>query len=217
MGKRDRKRRPARRKAFKESKPLILIVTEGEATEPEYLEGLARACKNSRVRIEVVGGAGVPKTIVESARDRKKEAKTRARREKDDNLLFDEVWCVFDVDEHPNIPDAKQMARDNGIELAISNPCIELWLWLHFADQPGIQDRKKLKSKLKQYIPGYNKHVDYSDYAAGYEAAVQRAERLDANAKADGEEGRNPTTGVWRLTEKICQAEPTSDDSAESV
>lgn len=203
MGKRDRVRRPARRKPYKESKPVILVVTEGEVTEKEYLDGFVSATKNPRVRIEVVGGAGVPKTIVESAKERKKESEKQARGEKDENLLFDEVWCVFDFDEHPNIPDARQMARDNDIKLAISNPCFELWLWLHFAEQPGMQHRHDLQSMLKQHIPNYDKHVDYSDYADGYSAAVQRAERLNENATSDKDEGRNPTTSVCKLTESI--------------
>ena len=203
MGKRNRQRRLARPRPFKDPKPVILVLTEGEVTEPEYLDGFARAATNPRVHIEVVGGAGVPKTIVESAKERKRGAEKRARREKDDNLCYDEVWCVFDVDEHPNIPDAKQMARDNGIELAMSTPCFELWLCLHFADSPGMQHRHRLQSRMKEYIPGYDKHVDYSDYAAGYDEAVKRASRLDKDAKAANEEGRNPTTGVWRLTESI--------------
>ena len=206
MGKRNRRnreRRQARRPAYKESKPVILIVTEGEVTEPEYLKGFADANRNSRVDIKIVDGAGVPKTIVESAKAKKKEAEKRARRERDDNLRYDEVWCVFDFDEHPNIPDAKQMARDNDIEVAMSNPCIELWLWLHFAEQPGMQHRDKLQSMMKQHIPNYDKHVDYSDYAEGYDAAVHRASRLDKDAEADNDEGRNPTTGVWRLTDNI--------------
>ena len=126
MKKRDRNRSQARRSAFKESKPVILVVTEGAVTEPEYLRGLARASRNPRVRIVVIEGAGVPRTIVETAVERKDAAEIRAKREGDQNLIYDEVWCVFDVDQHPRIPEAMQMARDNGIELAISNPCIEL-------------------------------------------------------------------------------------------
>ena len=203
MGKRNRKRRLARRVPYKEPKPVILIVTEGKVTEPRYLNGFARAAKNPRVRVEVVGGVGVPKTIVEFAKHRRIEAEEEARGAKDDNIRYDEVWCVFDFDEHPNVPDAKQMARDNGIELAMSNPCFELWLWLHFADQPGMQHRHHLQRMMKQHIPEYDGHVDYSDYATGYDAAYRRASRLDENAKADNDEGRNPTTGVWRLTESI--------------
>ncbi len=203
MRKRNRERRRARRKPFKAPKPLILVVTEGKVTEPEYLNGFKEASKNPRVDIRVVGGVGVPKTIVEFAKEHKSEAEKRARREKDENLRYDEVWCVFDFDNHPNVPDAKQMARDNGIKLAMSNPCFELWLWLHFADQPGMQDRHRLQSMMKQHIPNYDKHVNYSDYAAGYDVAVKRASRLDKDAEAASEEGRNPTTGVWRLTESI--------------
>lgn len=203
MRKRDRERRAARRKAFREVKPLILVVCEGAVTEPEYLHGFASARHNPRVRIDVHGGKGAPRTIVEYARDLKKAQEKQAKREKDDNLLYDEVWCVFDVDEHPNIENAKQMARDNGLELAVSNPCIELWLWLHFAEQPGMKDRHKLRDMMKMHIPEYDKHVVYSAYQAGYDDAVRRAERLDREAQADGDEGRNPTTDLWRLTESI--------------
>ena len=203
MGRKDRKRRPARRPPFRDRKPVILVVTEGKVTEPEYLDGFARATKNPRVKIEVVGGVGVPKTIVEHAKEKKREADKRARREKDDNLSYDQVWCVFDIDAHPNIPDAKQMALDNGFELAVSNPCIELWLWLHFADQPGAQHRHDLQGMMKKHIPKYNKHVDFSHFASGYDDAAQRASRLDKDAKLVNEEGRNPTTGVWQLTKSI--------------
>jgi hypothetical protein len=155
------------------------------------------------VQIEVIGGAGVPKTIVESAKDLKRAAEKRARREDDENLSYDEVWCVFDFDQHPNIPEATQMARDNGMRLAISNPCIELWLWLHFAEQPGMRHRQELQRMMRQYIAEYDKHVEFSHYAGGYNDAVRRASRLDSDAAAAGESGRNPTTGVWQLTETI--------------
>jgi hypothetical protein len=203
VGKRNRTRRPARHASFKHPKPVILVVTEGEITEPEYLNGFAKAMKNSRVRVEVVGGVGVPKTIVERAKSLKQDAEKKARRQSDENLRYDEVWCVFDVDQHPYIPDAKQMARDNQMQLAISNPCIELWLWLHLAEQPGMQHRHDLLDMIKTHIPNYNKHVKYSEYAPGYENAVRRAKRLDADAESVNEGGRNPTTGVWRLTESI--------------
>jgi hypothetical protein len=197
MGKRDRKRRPARRKAFREAKPVILVVCEGKVTEPEYLHGFFKACQNPRVRIEVHGGQGVPRSIVAYARDRKKQREKQSRRENDDNLRYDQVWCVIDVDEHPNLNDAKQMARDNDLLLAVSNPCIELWLWLHFAEQPGMQHGQDLQRMLTQHVPDYDKHVEYTPFQAGYDNAVRRAERLD--------DDHNPSTGMWRLTESIRQ------------
>jgi hypothetical protein len=182
---------------------MILVVTEGAVTEPEYLNGFVGANRNPRVRVEVVGGAGVPRTIVESARELKKDAEDRARAERDDNLRYEEVWCVFDIDQHLNVPNAKEMARDNDIHLAVSNPCFELWLLLHFADQPGIRHRWELCKMMERHIPNYDKHVDYHYYSNGYDSAARRARRLDDDAEADGDAGRNPTTGMWRLTESI--------------
>ena len=72
--------------------------------------------------------------------------------------------------EHPRVDDAKIMARDNGIGVAVSNPCIELWLYLHFAESPGMQDRHKMLRLVKEKLPSYNKHIRFADFAD--EAAV---------------------------------------------
>lgn len=206
MAKRNRQRKPARRSPYKDSKPLILVVTEGKFTEPEYLETFARYYKNSRVKVQVHRDAGVPKTIVETAKELKAENKKEAKAQKDENLKFDEVWCVFDIDEHPNIPQAVDMARSNGFQLAISNPCIELWLWLHFAPQPGLRHRHDLQAMLKeQYLPDYDKHIDFAEMSSGYQNAVDRAKRLEKDAEEENDAGRNPTTGIWRLTQSIIE------------
>jgi hypothetical protein len=203
MAGRNRNRRPGRRPPFRNPKPTILIVTEGEATEPEYLRGLQRACRNPRVTVRVAPEHGVPKTVVSVAKRYKDEAEAAARRERDENLAYDSVWGVFDVDDHPAIGEAKAMARDSGIDLAISNPCIELWLLLHFRDNPGMQGRETVRKKLKEHVPDYEKHVDYATYADGYAPAVRRARKLDDEAERAGEPHRNPSTGLHRLTELI--------------
>jgi hypothetical protein len=200
---RNRRRRPGRPRPFRDPKPRILVVSEGKITEPEYLRGFANACRNPRVDIEIAPEHGVPRTVVEVARDRKKEAMEDAARERDDNLAYDSVWGVFDVDEHPRLGEAKEMARDNDIRLAVSNPCVELWLLLHFRDNPGMQDRARVKAMLAEHVAGYDKHVDYTSYSAGYSQAVRRAKRMDEDAAEANEPGRNPTTGVYELTESI--------------
>jgi RloB-like protein len=194
---------PARRPSFREPKPLILIVCEGKNTEPQYLDGFLRACRNPRVKIRIAREQGVPRSIVEIAKENKKAAEADAKRRGDENLAYDSVWCVFDVDEHPHIHDALQVARDNGVELAISNPCFELWLLLHFRESPGMQHRHKLKEMLKTHVPGYDKRVEYAIYSDGYSNAVVRAIRLATNAPTPGGFPPNPSTGIFRLTELI--------------
>jgi hypothetical protein len=202
---RNRERRPARGVPRLNPKPRILVFCEGENTEPQYIEAFRKWCRNPRVDVEIAKERGVPLTLVHAARERKRHAEKEARKAKDDNVAYDEVWCVSDVDAHPGLPDARQMARDNNIELAISNPCFELWLLLHFRESPGMRHRHDLQGMLRGVVPGYDKHVRFELFKEGYSTAVTRAQRLDAQAAEDGEEGRNPTTGVYRLTTSIQQ------------
>lgn len=200
---RSRHRRQGRRAAFLNPKPTVLVVSEGAVTEPEYIVGLQRACRNPRVTIKVAKEHGVPMSLVRIAKQYKEDARAEAVRERDDNLACDSVWCVFDIDDHPAVGEAKEMARDNDIDLAISNPCIELWLLLHFKENPGMHDRVTIMERLRVYVPQYNKHVDFATYEAKYSEAVARASRMDQDADEAREPHRNPTTGVYVLTELI--------------
>ena len=94
---RNRERRPGRRPAFREPRRRILVVCEGVVTEPQYLNGLARHFRNQLVDVKIIPGGAVPLTLVKSARDLKKEADGAAKRERDVNLKYDDVWCVFDL------------------------------------------------------------------------------------------------------------------------
>ncbi len=201
---RDRPRPPGRSKEpCRARKPLLLIVCEGENTEPEYLEGLARSCRVALVEIKIHRKHGVPLSLVQFAKAERDRAAKAARMEGDPNLRYDSVWCVPDVDKHPNLPEAKLMAAANGIEIVVSNPCFELWLLLHFQDSPGAKPHRDLLKPLKKHLPKYDKHVDFADFQAGYPQAVKRARRLVETANREHDPGRNPTTDVYRLTEAI--------------
>lgn len=206
MSKANRSRRPARPAPFRNAKKRILVVCEG-STEKEYVDGYVMSLRNSLVvSVEAVGNAGVPMTVVEMAKELKSSNAEQALVEKDSNVSFDSVWVMFDVDEHPRVDDAKIMARDNGIGVAVSNPCIELWLYLHFADSPGMQDRHRMLRLLRDKIPGYTKHVQFKEFVAQVDIAKQRAHRLDEQADLDKESGRNPTTSIWKLLEDILRS-----------
>jgi len=95
------------------------------------------------------------------------------------------------------------MAEKNKIDVALSNPCFELWLLLHLRDSPGMLHRHRIQAMLKTCVADYDKSVDYKTYMDGYEKAAERAETLDNLAERVGEPGRNPTTGVYKLTRRI--------------
>lgn len=200
---RDHDRPLRRRPPSRDPRPRILVLCEGQVTEHEYLEAFRLEEQNQLVEVEVDNQGGSPKTLVERAALRKKDAAQDAERMRDDNLKYDKVWCVFDVDNHPKLLDARQQARDNNICLAISNPCFELWLLLHFCDHTAHVERKPAASLLRKYIKGYNKHVPFDVLRDGYGEAVGRAQHLEKRHSEAGPAGDNPSTTVYKLTEQI--------------
>ena len=195
MGRNDSLRR---RGPFREPKRRLLIVTEGEVTEPEYFKALRHHCK-ALVDIHFAA-AGVPKTCVEKAiKLRSMDQQTS----KDPNLQYDESWCVFDVDNHPLFAEAKQQAKDNGIRLAISNPNFELWLLLHFQEQNSHIHRDKLPTKIKKFMPGYVKSPDMEKLLPLHVTAIERAENLRKMQNLKKMPGANPSTGVHDLVNSI--------------
>jgi hypothetical protein len=150
-----------RRRPFTEPRPHVLVCCEGEVTEPSYFNGLKREGHNILLHVEVKPGGLSPKTLVDYALDLKHDAEKNARGQRDDNLKYDEVWCVFDVDAHERIPDAKQKAEANRIKMAISNPCFKLWLLLHFQEQSAHIECHRVQSACRDHMPGYDKEVPF--------------------------------------------------------
>lgn len=189
----------------RERKKRFLIFCEGRETEPSYLSGLIKFLRSPLIEIEIGDQQGDPKGLVELAKARRNEARKSAKHAKDDSLLFDEVWCVFDVDEHTRLLDAIQQARALSIKLAISNPCFELWLLIHFQDQWAYIERGQARSAVKKCMPGYDKTVDYSLIAGRGAAALDRAEKMEARGVSAGEKHVNPSSGMWHLVTDLCE------------
>lgn len=141
-------------------RPSILIVCEGQKTEPKYFDGLARRLRLTTVEVRHAVGTD-PVTIVNDAAECKR---ARAREVECGNFAvpYDEVWCVFDVDEHPKIKTAISTAANNGISVGITNPCFEYWLLLHFTRSGATNlSRHQMQTRLGKYIKGYEKGRDY--------------------------------------------------------
>jgi hypothetical protein len=192
-----------RRGPRREPKRRILIVCEGGVTEAGYFKDLRAAFRNPLVAVEIDDEGGVPKTLVERAAAKKREAERDAKSRRDEFLTYDEVWCVFDVDEHPHLHDARQQARDNEIDLAVSNPCFELWALLHFQNHTAHIERRDARHRLKRHLPDYEKALPFAQLHPTYSEAVRRAQELDRRREDADDSGGNPSTGVYRLTERI--------------
>lgn len=181
----------------------ILVFTEGEKTEDGYLLPWRRAYRAS-VLLTVDSFHGVPLFLVDRAVETKRTEARDHRRGR--GRAHDEIWCVFDIDAHPNLAEAVQKAEANGIGLAISNPCIELWFVLHFEDQTAYLSRHDAQSRSSELLAcGKNLSQEAMNLLSDrYEDALVRAHRLDAKHKGDGSpSGSNPSSSVWALIDSI--------------
>ena len=106
-----------------------LIVTNGKVTEKEYFEKLVDLYGlRGRVVIDKGAAGRDPKTLVERAVDLKAKEDREARKERFDS--WESVWAVTDVDGFSMFA-AQQLARQEAVGLAVSNPCFEVWLIDH--------------------------------------------------------------------------------------
>lgn len=187
----------------REPKFRILVVCEGRVTEPTYFKKFQHQARNQRVHVELADESGVPLTVVQTAVRLREAAQEEAKQQRDDNLQYDSVWAVFDVDEHPNLTKALALAARNGIDVAISNPCFELWALLHFQDQRAHVERGVLASMLRKHIRDYEKLLPYEQLGPRYRTAVDRAKTLTCEAPRHNAPNPNPSTNVYELTALI--------------
>lgn len=141
-----------RKDPYRIEKPTILIVCEGENTEPSYFQQF----KLSSATIKPIGEGYNTISLVE------RSIQLAARK------LYDQVWCVFDTDPKPDNPNQLQnfnsaiaLAEKNGFGVAYSNQAFEYWLILHFDDhQGGAMDRKDYDKKINNLLKPFGLTYD---------------------------------------------------------
>lgn len=196
-----------RRAPRTDERKRYVVFCEGRVTEPGYLVALERYHRVTRNFVfDIHEGVGPPRTLVERAKQAKTEAGTVA--------ADTEYWCVFDVEApepHPGLQDAVVMARDNGIRVAVSNPCFELWLILHYADRTAWLTTATAESLRSQYDGSTGKGINGEDYVQHRMDAVGRAKNLKSRHEGDMTRfpDDNPSSGMFKLVEAV---EPPSDN-----
>ena len=179
---------------------------EGTRTEPDYIKALRQepAVRDSAsvdIRIDLNASGAVPLTLVNAAA----EARDRNSQEQGE---IDQVWCLFDVEwpqNHPKLPEARAKAVVSDVRLAISNPCFELWLGLHFENRTAWLDNDAAGKLRRDHDKNSGKGLDGSEYMPRRADAAQRARALTAKHAGDGTEfpNDNPSSGMYLLLEAI--------------
>lgn len=181
---RSRKTRSLRRRgAIRQPFKRVLIVCEGEKTEPNYFEEIRKLARVSPVHIRVIKSelGTQPLRVVESAINEFKKAKA-----------YDHVYAVFDRDDHENYANAIAKADTQNVKLKnderkaitfraiVSVPCFEFWLLLHFEDVHQWLHRDVVYNRLRAHMPEYQKNAKdtYSTTKHLLDIATARASAL---------------------------------------
>jgi hypothetical protein len=203
----------------KELLPLLHIYCEGEKTEPNYINGYLneRFAGDRRKRVIKVEPTkkNTPVQLVEVATKHK-------------NSKFcpedDVFWVVYDRESPAKYPralhqQAYQLAEENGVGVAFSNICFELWLLLHMQNNsaPYISydnfiNESQFKAELaKLGLSNYDKGCGkvYGYLRNGLSTARQRAQAMNAISKNSAPKGQdavydlNPYCDVYVLLDAI--------------
>ncbi|MDT6993832.1 RloB family protein [Burkholderia cenocepacia] len=172
----------------------ILIVCEGEKTEPGYFNGF-------RVAGEVCDVRGLGANALSLVREANKIYK------KGD---YTEVWCVFDRDSFPrkNVIAALNQAAAWGFKCAFSNESFELWYVLHFCYLDTQITRKDYCDKLSGFLDRKYRKNDpliFDELSARQEQAIKASKKLFKNIVVNGVERADarPHTSVHELVERL--------------
>lgn len=201
-----------RRGPSREPKRRFTLFCEGKNTEPAYFEAIKHAYPSTQIYVRIERGVGVPHTVAEKAIVfAKSEGLARnSRRKRDSFEEGDEVWAVYDRDEHPRFQEAVDRCEQHGIKVGRSNPCFEVWLILHVLDYDQPNTRHQVQKVLQNLRPDYDKKgskiLDCDDLVSRVQDAEQRGEKQLKRREQGGEPYGNPSTTVGRLCRAIREA-----------
>jgi hypothetical protein len=185
-------------------KPLILIVCEGEKTEPNYFKGFRLATKD----VVDINISGIGKNTVSLIKETERIKKDL---EKKNDIKYNQIWCVFDRDSFSanNFNNAIEMANAKRFNVAYSNEAFEIWYLLHFQFFITGFDRKLLVKKLNTLLNSefgykYKKNDErmYELLKEKQEIAIENSKKLIAHHKEVSclnPEKNNPSTTVYEL------------------
>ena len=176
-----------RRKSPRTERTRGLVVTEGERTEPQYVDGVKQLFRGSQVEVKTHGVGRDPASVLAKAQTLQRQAKSAGE-------PYD--WCcvVVDVDDHTTLDRCLRDARKAGIHVVVSNPCFEIWLLWHYADHRAHTDRRALREAVRRFgitdktLPPGFQFVAYPD-------ATARARQADPDT-ATGRTGPNPSSAM---------------------
>lgn len=203
-----------RKKDIRNKRKYYLIVCEGEATEPNYFEGLKQDLPKgvlTAYQIDIAGTGRNTQSLVDEA------LRLQTVYEKNTTRKIDRLWVVFDKDSFTphDFNGAIQRCHNSDVGCAWSNEAFELWYLLHFQYYENAMSRRRYKEMIENHLKPilgnefrYEKNSEQmyallKEYGS-LENAIRNAKRLVERFKGRQDyANHNPCTMVYRLIEEL--------------
>ena len=172
---------------------------EDSKSAPSYYRSLCDELRLTAVEVEIIGEecGSSPDVVVDYA-----AKQLKAMKKDPDGQQYDQIWCAIDVDRHPTLDAAISRAKALGIRIALSNPCFEYWVLLHWekTDRP-FKDCGEAVKAVRKYSPKYEKGTfNFGDLALFRDVACRHAAQFESSRpKMMTVRTKNSSTDVHRL------------------
>lgn len=185
---------------------IFHVLWEGRVTEKEYFEWLVK--QQSKVAIR---GIKKPNNNTTSSASLLKLIQTYLGENKKEISNDDEVWIVIDQDNRaerdPHLNKLLQWHDPTQRHfVAISNPCFEYWLLLHFECANNLSDVKNCRNHLQKYYQKQDDQYKLKKCFPSQFYTLQMVRDAICNAQTRGQcknEDDPFYTNVYLLTDKI--------------
>lgn len=192
-------------------KPIVFVAVEGRRnkTERYYLKALVEDCRKISIKIvpdSSTDAVGMAESLVLSMNENDFSSEGG-----------DLAFCLIDQDclkeKDSEIAKAERIAKQNGFQLIVSNPCFELWFLCHFIKSPKKYfSGDELNKDLKRYLPGYSKSDNnvYMRVRDKLDFAIESARRLEQRGLENGNKIHTadlcPSTEVYKIIDALVDA-----------
>jgi hypothetical protein len=188
-----------RKHNVREPNKKYIIATEGECTEPIYFEAFREQNKQKNIFLTVL-----PTKDGDSSPEKVLERLKKFVRAKVFDKNRDECWLVIDYDAwgETKLNQVYSECRKNSFNLAVSNPCFELWLNFHQENPKSPKTCSDCGKELTKLLGKYDKaNYNVEKLLDNLNKAISKAKQLhqDENEMFPKE----PGTHVYLLAEKL--------------
>ena len=192
-----------KRKIVRKQKKIILIAYEGK-TEKEYFGSFENINKNYNI-VFAHDNHTDPIGMIKILKNKMLENHI-------DPEEGDKVYCIFDTDTNQEknkiIKEAYDLAHKYSMEIITSNPCIELWFYLHYKYTTKHMSSSEAVKYLKKECPNYEKGKSiYSELLNKIPVTIKNAKMLEKYHLNNNKDVKyieaNPSTMIYKIVEEL--------------